>query len=84
MQMLSSPTLADEQVIVAAVNSGTTDQAALLLQTALGIKSGDVAAQCFPDQDKWATMSMADRCKVIGEYLSAEACYAYDPAEDAH
>jgi uncharacterized protein HemY len=53
-----------------AINCNDGDQAAKIIQDALGIESGDVANYCFPQT--WPN-DREQRARIIGEWLQTEA-----------
>jgi hypothetical protein len=62
-------------VLHQAVVSRNLDSALHVIQHALGIMTGDVAANVFSDcsPEEWAEMSIQDRAHRIGEWLKVEA-----------
>jgi hypothetical protein len=59
-------------LLAQAINCDDGDQAARLLQDALGIESDDVVHYCFPKD--WPT-DRERRARYIGEWLKTEASY---------
>jgi uncharacterized protein HemY len=59
-------------LIEQAIESDDGEQAAKILQRALGIESDDVINYCFPQQ--WPA-DREQRAKIIGEWLQTEACF---------
>ena len=57
-------------LIEQAIESDDGEQAAKILQRALGIESDDVINYCFPQQ--WPA-DREQRAKIIGEWLQTEA-----------
>jgi hypothetical protein len=55
-----------------AINCNDGDQAARIIQDALGIESDDVANYCFPKS--WPA-DRQQRARIIGEWLQTEARY---------
>jgi hypothetical protein len=53
-----------------AINCNDGDQAARIIQDALGIESDDVANYCFP---KTWPVDCEQRARIIGEWLQTEA-----------
>ena len=61
--------------LAAALRCTTLDECVLTIQDALGIKTGDVAGQCFSDNDRktYAALSVAsERAYFIKSWLGAE------------
>ncbi len=56
--------------LLEAINCDGGDQAARIIQDALGIESDDVANYCFPAT--WPA-DREQRARIIGEWLQAEA-----------
>ena len=57
-------------ILAEAINCNDGDQAARIIQDALGIESDDVANYCFPTN--WPADS-EQRARIIGEWLQTEA-----------
>jgi len=57
-------------ILVEAINCNDGDQAARIIQDALGIESDDVANYCFPLN--WPA-DREQRARIIGEWLQTEA-----------
>jgi hypothetical protein len=55
-----------------AINCNNGNQAARIIQDALGIESDDVANYCFP---KTWPLDREQRARIIGEWLQTEARY---------
>ncbi len=58
--------------LLEAINCDGGDQAARIIQDALGIESDDVANYCFPAT--WPR-DREQRARIIGEWLQTEARY---------
>jgi uncharacterized protein HemY len=59
-------------LLARAINCNDGDQAARIIQDALGIDSDDVANYCFP---KTWPVDREQRARIIGEWLQTEARY---------
>ena len=59
-------------LLAQAINCNDADQAARIIQEALGIESDDVVNYCFPKD--WPA-DHERRARYIGEWLKTEACY---------
>jgi hypothetical protein len=59
-------------LLAEAINCNDGDQAARIIQLALGIESDDVANYCFPQT--WPA-DRQQRARIIGDWLQTEARY---------
>jgi len=59
-------------ILAEAINCNDGDQAARIIQDALGIESDDVANYCFPQT--WP-VDREQRARIIGDWLQTEARY---------
>jgi len=59
-------------ILAEAINCNDGDQAARIIQDALGIESDDVANYCFPQT--WPA-DREQRARIIGDWLQTEARY---------
>jgi hypothetical protein len=67
-------------LLAQAIHADELDDAVSLLQTALGIETGDVAAIVFSElpkgDDSWLDLSTDERRKWLAKWLAAEFDYA--------
>jgi hypothetical protein len=59
-------------LVAQVINYNDGDQAARIIQDALGIECDDVANCCFP---KTWPVDREQRARIIGESLQTETCY---------
>jgi hypothetical protein len=63
-------------ILTRALQSNDPDESCRLIQDALGITTGDVAAQCFSGIDNWDVLPLPERGKVIAAWLKSEVIHA--------
>jgi hypothetical protein len=63
-------------VLRQALTCDDLDESCRLIQDALGITDGGVAAQAFSGRTNWAELTIEGRAELLRDYLIAELAYA--------